>query len=480
MTISIALLLACIGESVDDSTSTTDTEQSSDDTGTGDTGNKDTGSSDTGTEDTGVEDTGVKDTGAPPEPLERFSGDYELLAAPGRIRGVRGEVTVGRYAAAGGENQYGVNTFWLNAPTTGAVYAFEQGLSGEHTAEAADLGLERPEGPGDGYFGLDAEGGLDVTGNGHADLVVAAPSYGGITTVTLFEGPVSASSEPIATVSEPAGDFYSEVTVLQAAQPQVVMTSGTGLAVFLFDQPSGALEPSDHDAILTGPVSPSMDVDRAGDLNGDGLDDLLVTSLDRVYVVMGPVAGSQLLDDSDAVLVADPTSTLVKANGVGAGDVDGDGLADILVGTPYSADGQGGAGLFVGQVSGTLSVSSADVLLEYSGSGEANLGYSADAAGDVDADGHGDLILGAPNYVDVDGGGEAFLWYGPLSSGVYKSGDADARFYSAAGGAGFGTLVLGLGDISGDGGSDLLIGAPLHLNAGESGYGSGMIGVWSL
>jgi hypothetical protein len=95
----------------------------------------------------------------------------------------------------------------------------------------------------------------------------------------------------------------------------------------------------------------------------------------------------------------------------GAGDVDADGHDDVLVGA-YSNNGggpdSGAAYLVLGPVTGTLELARADVKLVGE---EANdwAGTTVSGAGDVDADGRGDLLIGAAYN---DEGGAAYLIYG--------------------------------------------------------------------
>jgi hypothetical protein len=87
------------------------------------------------------------------------------------------------------------------------------------------------------------------------------------------------------------------------------------------------------------------------------------------------------------------------------------------------------------------------------------LGYSVDGPGDVNGDGYMDVFIGA--YGDDAGGGNAggaFLYYGPLV-GTYAKSDADAIFVGEKGGDVAGYSVAGVGDVSGDGFPDLLVGA---------------------
>src|SRR6185436_11204046 len=111
------------------------------------------------------------------------------------------------------------------------------------------------------------------------------------------------------------------------------------------------------------------------------------------YLVFGPVTGVVHLSLADAKLVGEgPGDNLGYFESVSdAGDVDGDGHPDVLV-SAYDARGAGYRGvayLVRGPITGTFDLSLADAKLLGAGS-------SVSGAGDVDADGHDDLLIGAP------------------------------------------------------------------------------------
>jgi hypothetical protein len=164
----------------------------------------------------------------------------------------------------------------------------------------------------------------------------------------------------------------------------------------------------------------------AGDVNGDGYADVIVgareftngqTNEGRAYVYLGSSSGLAM---AAAWTVESDQASALLGNSVGtAGDVNGDGYADVIVGT-YLYDGgftdEGRASVYLGSASG-LSLTPA--WTAGGGQATATLGFSVSTAGDVNGDGYADVIVGAPTY---DNGqfdeGRAFVYYGNGGAGL--------------------------------------------------------------
>ena len=148
----------------------------------------------------------------------------------------------------------------------------------------------------------------------------------------------------------------------------------------------------------------------------------------------------------------------------GAGYVNGDGYADILVGADKGGgDREGWAGLFLGSNGGPQSMAAWQVIGERKGD---LFGGAVDGAGDVNHDGYADIIIGASNYEgvapsDEAGEGAAYVYLGG------ESGPALTPVWKAEGNlqaAGFGAAVAGVGYVNGDEYADVIVGMPGYAN----------------
>ena len=230
-------------------------------------------------------------------------------------------------------------------------------------------------------------------------------------------------------------------------------------------------------------------VSNAGDVNGDGIDDLLVgaaatgTNRGTAYVVFGKtdtttvnltavVAGTGGFAMS-GIADSDFTGYSVSA----AGDINGDGLADVLVGA-YGATTSTGASYLVYGKSDETPIDLANVVAGTGGfvingavaSGQS--GWSVSSAGDVNGDGLADLLIGAPAVSTSSGATYVVFGASNLSAinlSNVAAGTGGFVINGAAAGYRAGYSVSGAGDVNGDGMADLVVGAyTAFSNAGAS------------
>jgi hypothetical protein len=204
-----------------------------------------------------------------------------------------------------------------------------------------------------------------------------------------------------------------------------------------------------------------------GDVNGDGCDDFAIgapqqsvgeASEGAVYFFYG--RDGPIPQVPDWTYSGGQAGALLGTSVSAAGDVNGDGRHDLLVGAPgHDADheDEGAVLLFFGAEAGFATAPDWQAL---GGQLDAHLGTSVAGAGDVDGDGYDDLLAGAPGYVVADANiGAALLYYGddPLPG---ATAGWLARGNQAA--SGFGRAVDGAGDVNGDGYADVIVGAYLY------------------
>lgn len=181
---------------------------------------------------------------------------------------------------------------------------------------------------------------------------------------------------------------------------------------------------------------------------------ILIRDHDSVY----PLSIDPLLTSTpDAMVESDQVEARLGISVADAGDVNGDGYADVIVGA-YSYDNgqtdEGVAFVYHGSASGISTTAAAMVESDQE---VAQLGHSVSSAGDVNGDGYADVIAGAPSYDNgQDGEGAAFVYHGGVA-GI--STVAAAMVESDQDYANLGTGVSSAGDVNGDGFSDVIVGA---------------------
>jgi hypothetical protein len=272
-------------------------------------------------------------------------------------------------------------------------------------------------------FGAAVAGIGDVDGDGFADLAVGAPQRSAKTTPTGPEIPGAGGVS-----------FFSG----RARGPS--RSAGT----IILHQTS---------SMLPGAIA------GAGDVNGDGFDDLLLgrpgASDGCVAVLYGPFKP----DAGNEETRLEPTCG-VGASVASAGDVNGDGYADVIVGAPWEDGGKGSARVYLGSKDGIGITAAWQATTTETG---ARFGAAVAGAGDVDGDGYDDVVVGAPG-AGSDGG-----LHSPGAVYVFRGGPnglEQAPAWSLVGEANerLGASVAGAGDFNGDGCADFVAGSPGAYN----------------
>ncbi len=392
--------------------------------------------------------------------------------ATGNVSSPTWEITVGVHTAAADTSF--VSTLDVNGD------GFADAVLGDCGAELAAVYLGSPSGlaaspaivlPGpDGAsakFGCSVSNAGDVDGDGYADVIVGASGAalntgrayiyrGGPTGPNTVPSFVLNGSSPgggfgavVAGVGDADGDGYGEVAV---SSIRTTGTAGTvvvdfgGARGFDLSRTTPLPDPAHHGAYGSALAA-------AGDINGDGFDDIAIGAasipgdMRAISIFFGSASG--IGGTPIGLAEGSPTeSDLFAASIAGGGDLNGDGLADVIVGAPRAGQGFGQIFILFGSASGSITITPGPQGIAPTSA----IGSSVAFAGDLDGDGLTDVA--------ATGGTSTSTGYLFLARSPGLGSPPQATVPKISGNA------YGPGDVNGDGYGDILFGAQLYLGTG--------------
>jgi len=315
------------------------------------------------------------------------------------------------------------------------------------------------------YFGFSVSIAGDVNGDGYSDVIVGAKGeytyrkgnayiyYGGFPMNTIADVVMTGESignmfgRSVSSAGDINGDGYSDVIVGASG-----FNGNTGRAYIYYG--SSSMD-NIADVILTGETTENyfgISVSCAGNVNGDGFSDVIVgawgynSRTGRAYIYYG---SSIMNNVFDVRMTGESSGDFFGWSVSTAGNVNGDGYSDIIVGSRENNAGTGSAYIYFGG-SNMNNIFDVKMIGESIGN---KFGYSVSTAGDVNGDGFSDIMVGAEYYNSAFG--RVYIYFGGISmnnvTDLFMTGEATNNF--------FGESMAPVGDLNDDGFSDIIIGA---------------------